>query len=442
MTENENLSPNPNIDPKMQEHRIAVDKRPGRSRTMKIIIVGAVIAVGILTVGYIPRSMHAKEAEETAQRRKSAVPDVATYIVRPGNARALLALPGNIEPITEAVIYARSDGYVDKRLVDIGDRVRTGQLLAVISSAETDQELAAMKEALAQSQSDYEKEKADTDEAKANLFIADVTNKRWQDLVARNVVSQEEADQTQSTYLARKADMAASQAKERAAEDAIHVNEARVHRLRELVSYERVIAPFPGIITARNVDIGSLVSSGSNASIPVLYKLGRIDRMRIFVDVPQADSEYIRVGQTCSIHLRELPDRVFAATVTRFANAIDIASRTMRTEVQIDNPKGELLPGMYAQVQFNLERTKPPVLIPANTLVASPAGDQVVVVKDGLAHFRTIDVIQDYGPAVEVGNGVAFGDSLVANVNDSIRDNERVKIVSHIELPPQPQAEY
>ena len=432
------MSENLSIDPNMQGPRIPPGKATMRSRTIKISFVSGLFVVGVLALGYIPRTMHTKEAEEAAWQRKGAVPDVATYVVRPGNPRMPLALPGNIEPIAEAVIYARSDGYVDKRLVDIGDRVRAGQLLAVISSPETDQELQATKEALAQSRSDYEMAKADTDGAKANLFIANVTNRRWQDLVARNVVSQQEADQIQSTYMAREADMTASQAKERATQDAIRVNEARVQRLRELVSYERVVAPFPGVITARNIDIGSLVSSGSNANIPVLYKLGKIDRMRIFVDVPQADSEYIHVGQTCSIHIRELPNRVFAATVTRFANAIDMASRTMRTEVQIDNPKGELFPGMYAQVQFDLERTKPPILIPANTLVASPAGDQVVVVKDGVAHFRMIDVARDYGPEIEVGDGVAFGDSLVANVNDSIRDNERVKIVSHIELPPQP----
>jgi RND family efflux transporter MFP subunit len=441
MTENANPLPNLNIDPTLQGPGVPTGKAIVRSRTIRISVVGGVIVVGMLALGYIPRNMHAKEAEEAAWRRKAAVPDVATYVVRPGNPSTQLALPGNIEPITEAVIYARSDGYVDKRLVDIGDSVRGGQLLAVISSPETDQELKAMKEALSQSRSDYENAKAGTDEAKANLFIAKVTNNRWQDLVVRNVVSQQEADQTQSTYMAREADMTASQAKERATQDAIRVNEAHVQRLRELVSYERVVAPFPGVITARNIDIGSLVSSGSNANIPVLYKLGKINRMRIFVDVPQADSEYIHVGQTCSIHVRELPNRVFVATVTRFANAIDIASRTMRTEVQLDNPKGELLPGMYAQVQFGLERTKPPILIPANTLVASPAGDQVVVVKDGVTHFRTIDITQDYGPEIEVGDGVAFGDSLVANVNDSIRDNGRVNVVSHIDLPPLPQTE-
>jgi len=439
MTENVNRVPNLRIDPSMQGPDATGGKATVRSQIVKISIVGSVIVVGALALGYIPRTMHAKEAEDAAQQRKSAVPDVAIYVVRPGNPRALLTLPGNIEPITEAIIYARSDGYVDKRMVDIGDHVRAGQLLAIISSPETDQELQAMKEALAQSRSDYENAKAGTNEAKANLFIARVTNQRWQDLVVRNVVSQEEADQMQATYMAREANMTASQARERATQDVIHVNEARVQRLRELVSYERVVAPFPGIITARNIDVGSLVSSGSNANIPVLYKLGKIDRMRIFVDVPQSDSEYIHVGQTCSVRVRELPNRVFVATVTRFANAIDIASRTMRTEVQIDNAKSELFPGMYAEVQFDLERTKPPILIPANTLVASPAGDQVVIVKDGVAHYQTIEVARDYGPEIEVSDGTVVGDLLVANVNDSIRDNGRVKVVSHVELPQQPQ---
>jgi RND family efflux transporter MFP subunit len=215
------------------------------------------------------------------------------------------------------------------------------------------------------------------------------------------------------------------------------MNEARVQRLRELVSYERVVAPFPGIITARNIDIGSLVSAGSSANIPALYKLGKVDRMRIFVDVPQAESGYIHVGQMCSIQIRELPGRVFTATVTRFSDAIDLASRTMRTEVQIDNPKGELLPGMYAQVHFILQRTYPPILVPANTVVPSPQGDQVVVIDNGVVHFKTVDVAQDYGPEVEIRGGIVVGDSLVANVNDTIREGGKVQIVSHIQLPSQ-----
>jgi RND family efflux transporter MFP subunit len=411
-----------------------------RARIAIISIVGALLLLVILAAGYFPRKLHAKEAETAAAARRSAIPTVATYIVRQSDPRTPLTLPGNIEPITEAVIYARIDGYVDRRLVDIGDRVHTGQLLAVISSPETDQEMQASREALAQSRSDYANAKAGTEEAKANLFIADVTNKRWQDLVTRNVVSQQEADQTQSTYMAREADLTAAGAKQNAAQDAIRVNEARVGRLRQLVSYEQVVAPFPGIITARNIDIGSLVSEGSNSSIPVLYKLAKIDRMRIFVDVPQADSKYIHVGQMGNIEVRELPGRTFTATVTRFAEAIDVDSRTMRTEVQLDNPKGELLPGMYAEVRFDLERMKPPILIPANTLVASPSGDQVVVVQNGVAHFKRVEVTQDYGAEIELGSGVATGDSLVANVNDSIRDEGRVEVTSHIQLPPSPPA--
>jgi RND family efflux transporter MFP subunit len=162
--------------------------------------------------------------------------------------------------------------------------------------------------------------------------------------------------------------------------------------------------------------------------------------MRIFVDVPQADSKYIHVGQIGNIEVRELPGRTFTATVTRFAEAIDVDSRTMRTEVQLDNPKGELLPGMYAEVRFDLERMKPPILIPANTLVASPSGDQVVVVQNGVAHFKRVEVTQDYGAEIELGSGVATGDSLVANVNDSIRDEGRVEVTSHIQLPPSPPA--
>lgn len=247
-----------------------------------------------------------------------------TFVVRPGSVSAPVSLPSNIKPITDAIIYGRIDGYVARRLVDIGDRVQTGQLLAVIGSPETDQELRADEQALEQSKSDLENAKAVIGRAKADLFIAEVTNRRWQDLIVRNVVSQQEADTTESTYLARKADLDASRAKQRAAENAVEVNQHRVERLKQLVSYERIVAPFAGIITQRNIDIGSLVSAGSSSSIPMVYRLAKLDRMRIFVDVPQSDSEYVYVGQTCTVRVRELEDRDFTATVIRYANSLDI----------------------------------------------------------------------------------------------------------------------
>jgi RND family efflux transporter MFP subunit len=196
-----------------------------------------------------------------------------------------------------------------------------------------------------------------------------------------------------------------------------------------LVSYERVVARFPGVITARNIDVGSLISAGSSANVPVLYKLARINRMRIFIDVPQADSELVHVGQKCTIQIRELPGRSFNAVVTRFANALDVSSRTMRTEVQVDNPRDELLPGMYAEARFSFERKDPPLLIPANALVPSANGDQIVMVHDGAAHFQTIHVLQDDGAQVEVLAGVAIGDRLILNVNDEIREGAKVKVV-------------
>jgi RND family efflux transporter MFP subunit len=363
-----------------------------------------------------------------------ALPEVSTYVVHAGTTNSPLLLPGNIEPITDAVIYARIDGYVQRRLVDIGDRVRAGQLLAVISSPETDQELHAAEEALKQARSDLNRAEADTQAAKANLFIADVTNKRWQDLVLRKVVSQEEADSTDSTFLARKAEVASAEARQHAALDAVGVNQYRVQRLKELVSYERVTAPFPGIITQRNIDLGSLVSAGSSASVPVLYHLAKIDRLRIYVDVPQSDSEYVHLGQHCTVRVRELGERNFQATVTRFANSLDVGSRTMRTEVQLPNPQGDLMPGMYATVRFDFIRNRPQIVIPANTLVPSPSGDQVVVVRHGVAHYQSVRVATDFGADLEVSEGVKVGDVLIANVTDDIREGTKVRVST----PPNP----
>ena len=408
----------------------AAGDKPPRSGLLIISIVGVVILLGVLAIGYVSRTSRARALTAAASDRRNAIPQVNVYVVRPGSAASPLVEPGNIEPITEAVIYARIDGYITERLVDIGDRVQTGQLLAVISSPERDEELRTAEEALQQSKSDVETAKAAIDAAKANLFIADVTNRRWQDLLTRNVVSQQEADTTESAYLARKADLTAAEAKQRTAQAAVGANEHRVQRLKELISYERVVAPFPGIITQRNIDIGSLASAGSSASVPALYHLARLDRMRIFVDVPQSDSNHVRVGQSCTVQVREFGTREFAAAVTRFASSIDVASRTMRTEVQIPNPRGDLLPGTYATVRFNFTRKQPQILIPADTLVASPAGDRVVAVRDKVAHFETIRVATDFGAQLEVLEGVKIGDSLIRNVTDDIREGTKVQMVA------------
>jgi RND family efflux transporter MFP subunit len=400
-------------------------------RTLRLLgITGVgVVLLGVLAIGYMPRRRNAHAAERAAIERKNAAPEVATYVVRAGDPASPLLLPGNIEPITDAVIYARIDGYVERRLVDIGDRVSTGDLLAVISSPETDQELHVAEQALEQSKSSVAAAKADVESAKANLFIAEVTNHRWQDLVLRSVVSQEEADQTQSTYLARKADLTAAVSKQKAAEDVVSASEHRLKRLKELVSYERVVAPFSGVITERNIDIGSLITAGSNSSVPVLFHLAKLNRIRIYVDVPQSDAQYVHIGQDSTVQVRELNNRVFKGQVTRFANALDLGSRTMRTEVQLSNPKGELLPGMYTWVRFDFVRKKTPIIIPANTLIASPSGDQIAVVRNGIVHFETIQVAQDYGPELEVLGGVSIGDRLVVNVNDQVRNGSRVKVV-------------
>ena len=403
---------------------------PERSRVVRGITVCVIASLGLLAIGFVPRLIQTRALVAAARKRAKALPAVSIFVVRAGRASSRLILPGNIEPITDAIIYARIDGYVERRLVDIGDRVQAGQLLALISSPETDQELRAAEKALRESESDAESAQAATGTATANLFIADVTNRRWQHLVVRDVVSQEEADTTESTYLARKADLVAAIARQRAAENAVGVNQHRVQRLKALVSYERVVAPFPGVITQRNIDIGSLISAGSNSSVPLAYHLAKLDRMRIFVDVPQSDSEYVYVGQSCTVQVRELGNRDLTATVTRFAESIDVASRTMRTEVQLPNPTGELLPGMYATVRFDFVRKQPPILIPAETLVASPSGDRVVVVRNGVAHFQSIRVATDYGAQLEVVEGVKVADSLVENVNDDIREGTKVSIVN------------
>jgi RND family efflux transporter MFP subunit len=419
------------------------------------LLSAVLLLILLIAAGVLPRLGRQREAVAIARAAEVSLPSVMTAkAVSTSNSSDLL-LPGNTEAITVASIYARANGYVRERLVDIGSVVRAGQTLAVIESPEVDQELAqarasleqakaAMEQAtanLAQAKAGVNQATANVEQASANEDIAATTDQRWSRLVQRGVLPRQSGDERRSAYQARKAEVAAARAALVTAEANvvsrtadlgaaranIDAQTANVRRLERLQSFERVLAPFDGVITERKVERGDLVTAGSGGDRN-LFTIAQARTLRIQVRVPQAYSVDLRAGQTAKVIVRERPGREYVGKVARTAEALDAASRTLLTEVQVDNTSGELLPGMYAQISFAIPRTTPVVTIPANALVADAQGTRVAVVDaNGRAHFRKVDVGRDLGTDVEVLSGVAAGEVVASNPPDTLKDGQQVK---------------
>jgi RND family efflux transporter MFP subunit len=334
------------------------------------------------------------DAEASLQRTtdEAAVPVVD--VVHPQTAAPTqeVVLPGNIQAFTDTPIYARTNGYLKHWYVDIGAHVKQGELLAEIDTPEIDQQL---QQAL-----------ADLETAQANMNLAQTTADRWQFLLKTGSVSKQETDQAVSDLRAKKA--------------AVDSSGANVHRLRDLQSFEKVYAPFDGVITARNTDIGALIDSGAAPQSRELFHFAAIYKLRVYVAIPEVYSRAAQPGATASLTLDEFPGERFTGALVRNANSIDPVSRTLLTEVDVDNPAGRLLPGGYVSVHLTLPRVTRSVTVPANTLLFRSEGLRVAVVRDGLAQLVPIAIGRDFGSTVEVVSGLDRAESVVLNPADSL----------------------
>lgn len=368
----------------------------------------ALLFAALLAVGIVPRLRDAREVQ-AEMASVHAVPEVLTITVRRSAPTSDFLLPGSIEALHESPIYARTNGYVTRWTSDIGAHVRAGQLLAEIQSPEIDQQAAQAKAQIGQLQ--------------ANLTFAKRTLDRWKSLWRDSVVTEQEVDQYQAGYDAAAANLEAGQ--------------ANYQHLVELQNFERVTAPFDGVITSRGVDIGNLVTAGSTlgatgstASARPLFSISGTDTVRVYVNVPQSAMAFVQPGAKVNILVRELPAQQFHGTVTRNARALDAASRTLLTEIQIPNPKGTLVPGMYVQARFEVTSTKPPILVPANALIVRADGPQVAVVQpDDKIHFQKLQLGRDFGDRVEVVDGLDDGAQLVINPSDDVREGVKVRVL-------------
>ena len=380
-------------------HPVATASPYRRYLWVAIAVVVLLAIWGILS-RLIARSALAHDAHEAA------IPTVITAKPHQGPAADALVLPGSVQAYYEAPIYARTSGYLKAWHTDIGTAVKKGQLLAEIEAPEVDQQLRQAE--------------ADLGTARANYELARSTNDRWQGLLATESVSQQDADQ-------RAGDAAAKSAAQMSAA-------ANVARLREMEGFKRVVAPFAGVVTQRNTDVGALINAGETPG-SALFRVADTHRLRIYVQVPQAYAAQVRTGMSASLEFTDHPGQHYSAAVASTAHALDAVSRTLQVELQIDNASGELLPGAYVQVTFALPPSSGTLRVPVNAVIFRGKTPQVATVDEAQrVRLRDIAEGRDFGTEIEVLAGINANDTLVLNPPDSIADGQQVRI-----QPPQPQ---
>jgi RND family efflux transporter MFP subunit len=376
-----------------------------RQRVRRLAWIALVVALLLAAIGITMRLV----TRSHLRKRTASDATLAVTTVKPewSDAGDELVLPGTVQAYMEAAIYARTSGYLNRWYTDIGARVHKGQLLALIDTPEVDRQLAQAR--------------ADLATAEANLALARTTNERWQALLKTKSVSQQDAD-------TRAADFAA---KTTSAESAAQ----NVARLQDLESYKRVTAPFPGVVTARNTDVGALINAGQSSGTE-LFRVADVHKLRIYAQVPEAYAGAITVGTKAELNFAERPQEIYSAETVRTSNALDPTARTLQVELQLDNRDGTLLPGAYTDVHFKLPESVKTLRLPENTFMFRAAGLQVATV-DGTQHVKMKDITmgRDLGKTIEVLKGLGPDDQVIVNPPDSILDGVAVRAAAK---PPAP----
>jgi RND family efflux transporter MFP subunit len=374
-------------------------QKPNKHRGYLVAGILAVLFLVAAIVGiasrFSERRALAKETDELA------VMNVSVIRPKAEPPQQELVLPSTLQAYIESPIYARTNGYLKKWYRDIGSRVHEGELLADIETPEIDQELMQAKAA--------------RDQANAQVEIAKTSAKRWENLQKMDAVAQQETDERNSSYAQAQANLAAA--------------DANVHRLEQMESFKHIYAPFSGVITKRNVDIGALINAGNTGPNQQMFNIARTDPIRVYVSVPEIYAGLVRPGVQAKIELASIPGRTFSGNVVRNSDAIDPGTRTLLTEIDVPNPKGELLPGAYAQVHFGLKVQVPRLMIPVNAVLFRAEGTRTAVVDgSGKVHLKAINIGRDYGRDVEVLSGIEASDRIVLNPSDSLEDGQQVAV--------------
>ncbi len=371
-----------------------------------LIIFLVLVIVALVVIGGILPRLHAR-AEVKKETNELAVPTVIVQKPKSSSSASEIVLPGNMQAFTDAPIYARTNGYLKSWYFDIGAHVKQGQLLAIIDTPEIDQQLSQAK--------------ADLNTAQANFSLSQLTEQRYQDLKSSDAVSKQDVDNAHGDFESKKAQVSSAQ--------------ANVKRLEDLQSFTRIYAPFDGVITARNTDIGQLIDSGSGTPAKELFHIAAIHTLRVYINVPQQYSTAAKPGLLADLTLAQFPGRTFQGHLVRTANAMDLATRTLLVEVDVDNKTGELLPGAYVQVHLKTPNPIPSFIVPVSALIFRSAGLQVGVVDaNNKANLVAVTLGRDLGTDVEVITGLNADDRVIINPPDSLIQGEMVQIVQ----PPAP----
>jgi membrane fusion protein, multidrug efflux system len=393
----------------MEQQLLEVDERERqqqhdrhRQTRRKGYLLAAVLGFIFVVIAVIGISMRLSESRALAKETEEiAVPTVD--VVHPSSEppQSELELPSTLQAYIEAPIYARTTGYLRRWYKDIGSKVSKGELLADIETPEVDQEL--------------QQARAARDQASAQLKLAQSSAKRWENLQKMDAVSQQETDERSSSYIQGEANLNAA--------------EANVRRLEQLESFKHIYAPFSGVITTRNTDVGSLVNAGNGGPTQQLFVIAQIDPIRIYVSVPEVDSPSIHKGVKVDIEVPALIGKHFTGSVVRTAEAIDPATRTLNTEIDVPNPKGQLLPGSYAQVHLALNQQVQRLTLPSNALLFRAEGPRAAVVgADSKVELRPIAIGRDFGNTVEIISGLQPADAVVVSPSDSLENGQVVRI--------------
>jgi RND family efflux transporter MFP subunit len=400
---------------------------PSRVTIWSIFLIAIVLVVAAFFAGYIPLHERTALVQAEAERQEAALPRVEVVQVGRSSVQSNLELPGSIQAVTEAPLLARADGYVKRRMVDIGDRVEAGQLLLEIEAPEMDEQIQQARANVQQTQAALAQAEANHQQGKSETELARITAERWSSLSAKGVVSRHENDVYQAQYQSRIANLQSLEKAIAAQQGTLAAAQANVARLERMQSYLLVKAPFSGVVTLRNVDVGALVNTGTT----MLFRVAQTGTLRVYVNVPQANANSIRTGQRAQLTVVNLPGRHFEGTIARTANSLDPGSRTMLVEVHVPNPDGALFPGMYAQVDLSSPRSNPPLTVPSDALIMQPGGSTVAVVRaDQTVHLQKIEVGRDYGDRLEVVNGLNDGDTIIPNPGDVAREGLKVETVA------------
>lgn len=385
----------------------AIQQPPKSKHRPWILLLAALVLGCLFLMGYIPRLSKDKALEKIALDQP--LPEVTTLSITPDSKNINLILPSSTQALRITPIWARTNGYLGKLFVDIGDVVKEGQLLATIETPEVDEQ--------------YDQAKADYESSIARLEIAKISAQRWLDLYATNpeALSIQEVDERRTTL--------------QAAESDVQSYKSNMLRLEKLLEFKKITAPFDGKIIERNVDLGSLITQGSNGSPQQLFVIAQNDIMRVFVNVPQTYYRQIKDGLESEVHVREFPEKNFKGIVARNAGAVDPVARTLLTEIHVENKEGLLVPGLYTEVKFSLKPDNQYFIVPTNSLIIRTGNPLIAVVdKDNIAHLKTVRIGLDYGLNIEIIEGLQPGDQVITNPSEKILDGSKVNVIGTTKL--------